>query len=439
MKKNVSVAGFSKFSKDQKINWLIENYFDNDKQVRNVFDQYLISDKSLQDIHDQFSENTISNYILPYSLAPNFIINGNTYTVPMVIEESSVVAAASSGAKFWSTRGGFHAEVLSVTKVGHISFRWKGNLEILNQHHESILSDLINYTADVTSNMEKRGGGLLNIEFVKVENLDHVFQLRAYFNTCDSMGANFINTVLEAYESCLEIYFDQTEELYKNYGSIDVIMSILSNYTPECIVRAWVQCPVSELNIADQMEKDISSLAERFKTAIRIAEEDTYRATTHNKGIYNGIDAVVLATGNDFRAIEAAGHAFASRSGKYRSLSHCEINDGVFTFELTVPLALGTVGGLTSLHPLAKKSMEILGNPDAKTLMTIVASVGLAQNFSAIRSLVTTGIQKGHMKMHLQNILNHLGATPDQKNKAQEYFMERRISHSEVREFLLNN
>lgn len=439
MKKNVSVAGFSKYSKDQKVNWLIENYFNNDNDVRKVFDQYLIDDKSLQDIHDQFSENTISNYILPYSLAPNFVINGNIYTVPMVIEESSVVAAASSGAKFWSTRGGFHAEVLTMTKVGHISFRWKGSLEILNQHQESIKADLIKYTADITSNMEKRGGGLLNIEFVKVENLDNVFQLRAYFNTCDSMGANFINTVLEAYESCLEIYFDQTEELYKHYGSIDVIMSILSNYTPECIVRAWVQCPLSELNIAEQKEQDISSLAKRFKIAIRIAEEDTYRATTHNKGIFNGMDAVVLATGNDFRAIEAAGHAFASRSGKYRSLSHCQINDGLFTFELTVPLALGTVGGLTSLHPLAKKSLEILGNPNAKTLMMIVASVGLAQNFSAIRSLVTTGIQKGHMKMHLQNILNHLGATSDQKNKAQEFFMERRISHSEVREFLLNN
>lgn len=426
-------------SKENKLDWLIQNYFDGDDDSKKIFEQYIIKDKTLQELHDHFSENTITNYILPYSLAPNFLINGEYYTVPMVIEESSVVAAASSGAKFWSTRGGFKAKVLGTTKVGHISFRWNGTLEILNQYFESIKSDLIKHTSDITSNMEKRGGGLLSMEFVKIENLENVFQLKAHFNTCDSMGANFINTVLEAYESCLELFFNTTNELYSQYGPIEVIISILSNYTPECLVKAWVECPLSELKIADRTHEDIEILAKRFETAIRIAEEDTFRATTHNKGIFNGMDAVVLATGNDFRAIEAAGHAYASKSGKYKSLSHCEIKDDHFLFELTVPLAIGTVGGLTSLHPLAKKSMEILGNPDAKSLMKIIACVGLAQNFAAIKSLVTTGIQKGHMKMHLQNILNHLNATHEQKIRAQEYFADKVITHSEVRTFLINN
>lgn len=426
--------GFSKLTKAQKLDWLIKNHFHDKEELRSIFTQYLSENETLQNIHDAFSENTITNFVLPYSLAPNFLINGNQYTVPMVIEESSVVAAASSSAKFWASRGGFKAEVLGTTKVGHISFKWNGNLKVLNEHFTTIKEDLIKHTATITSNMENRGGGLINMEFIEVENLENIFQLRAYFNTCDSMGANFINTVLEAYESCLEIYLNNN--FYSEFGEVEMIISILSNYTPDCLVRAWVECPVDKLNIADQTSEDISVLAERFVKAVNIAEEDTYRAATHNKGIYNGIDAVVMATGNDFRAIEAAGHAYASRNGKYSSLSHCEIVDGVFKFELTVPMAVGTIGGLTSLHPLAKKSMEILGNPNAVTLMQIIASVGLAQNFAAIRSLITTGIQKGHMKMHLQNILNHLDATDQQKQDAQIYFLDKVISFNEVRSFL---
>jgi hydroxymethylglutaryl-CoA reductase len=163
---------------------------------------------------------------------------------------------------------------------------------------------------------------------------------------------------------------------------------------------------------------------------------DPYRATTHNKGIYNGIDAVVLATGNDFRAIEAAGHTYASRSGHYRSLSDCEIEDGVFRFWLEVPMAVGTVGGLTATHPLAAKSLEILGHPDAQQLMRIIASVGLAQNFGAVKSLVTTGIQHGHMRMHMQNILNSLHASTDEAKEVHRYFEEKPVSYAAVRDYL---
>ncbi len=429
-----NINGFSKLTRIEKIHWL-ENAYKLDNLSKSA-QQYLHQNASVQEVHDGFSENTITNFLMPYGIAPNFLIDGEFYAVPMVIEESSVVAAASSGAKFWSERGGFKTEVVSQNKVGHISFKWKGNLQDINKYHDEIIQDLKTQTIDITSNMEKRGGGLLGLEFIKIEELEDIFQLRAQFNTCDSMGANFINTVLESYASCLKIYFNSKNNWLATYGEMDVIMAILSNYTPDCIVRSTVSCEIEKLKISSSPNDDVATLAHRFKTAVDIAKVDPYRATTHNKGIYNGIDAVVLATGNDFRAIEAAGHAYASRNGRYASLSSCDIHDGIFSFSLEVPLALGTVGGLTALHPMSKASLEILGNPSASKLMSIIASVGLAQNFAALRSLVTTGIQKGHMKMHLQNILTHLEANQKEKEKAVLFFHDRVISYNDVRIFL---
>ena len=212
-------------------------------------------------------------------------------------------------------------------------------------------------------------------------------------------------------------------------------MSILSNYTPECLVRTWVECPVADLG-AFGNDMDAEQFADKFCRAIKIAHIDPYRATTHNKGIFNGIDAVVLATANDFRAIEACGHTYASRDGQYRSLTHCKVENGMFKFWLDLPLAIGTVGGLTKLHPIARRSLELLGNPNAEELMGIIAATGLAQNFAAIRSLVTTGIQKGHMKMHLLNILNHQGASETEIKNAVEYFNDKTVSVSGVRDYL---
>ncbi len=214
-------------------------------------------------------------------------------------------------------------------------------------------------------------------------------------------------------------------------------MSILSNYTPNCLVKVWVECDLKEL---DGVYKDMTGehFARKFETAVRIAEVDVYRATTHNKGIFNGIDAVAIATGNDFRAIEAAGHAYASKDGKYKSLTKVEIKGTTFRYELNIPVALGTVGGLTSLHPLAKNSLEMLGNPSAEELMKIVACVGMANNFAAIRSLVTKGIQVGHMKMHLFNILNHIETTKEEKEKAVEYFVTHKVSYGAVQTFIEN-
>ncbi|MFM2392093.1 MAG: hypothetical protein RLZZ546_70 [Bacteroidota bacterium] len=432
------INGFSKLLKGDKIKWLAENFSTGNDQLYKTYSTYFHQDEQLQKLHDGFSENTITNFFMPYSIAPNFLIDGKVYAVPMVIEESSVVAAASSAAKFWMERGGFHTEIVDVIKVGHVSFKWNGTLDEIKKKQDAIKKYLIEETKLHTSNMESRGGGLKYMEFVSVPNLNSIFQLRAHFDTCNSMGANFINTILESYASSLEMFFAEDREL-NSHGPLEIILSILSNYTPECLVKVWVECHVDQLNIASNPADNIRDLAYKFKSAVEIAQNDIYRATTHNKGIYNGIDAVVLATGNDFRAIEAAGHAYAARKGSYSSLSACTIDNDIFRFSLEVPLALGTVGGLTSLHPLAKNSLEILGNPDAKQLMSIIGSVGLAQNFAALKSLVTTGIQKGHMKMHLQNILIHLGATDHQKEKAITWFADKTVSHAAVREFLDKN
>ena len=433
-KKHQLVKGFSKQSKAGKLEWIANTYSQNPDATVAEMKSFWHADEKLQKVLDGFSENTISNYMMPYGIAPNFIINDKMYAVPMVIEESSVVAAAASAAKYWSTKGGFKAEILGTKKVGQVHFSWKGNSEKLKTHFKDIKAILRHDTQPITQNMQKRGGGILDIELLDFTEVEaDYYQLRATFETCDSMGANFINSVLEAFGQSLKMYMLENENFQGEEEELTIIMAILSNYTPECVVRAWVECPIEAFNING---KDNSAFAKKFEKAVKIARLDPYRATTHNKGIFNGIDAVVLATANDFRAIEACGHAYAARDGQYRSLSQCEIKDGKFRFWLDIPLAVGTVGGLTSLHPLAKRTLEILGNPSAEELMQIIAVVGLAQNFAALRSLVTTGIQKGHMKMHMQNILNHLGANDMEAKQALIYFEDKPISFTAVRTYI---
>jgi len=432
------INGFSKLSKNEKIEWLLLNFSGDPKKAIEQIEGFWHPDSELQQILDGFSENTITNFPMPLGIAPNFLVNGDPYAVPMVIEESSVVAAAASAAKFWQMRGGIRARVISTKKVGQVHFLWQGEGSKLRAHLPQIREELLREAAPLTINMEKRGGGILDINLLELcEEEPDYFQLRVTFETCDSMGANFINSVLESFARSLTEWTSRQEQFPEEERQVEIIMAILSNYTPECIVRAEVECPLEQLeNACEGIDQD--TFARKFRLAVRAAEIDPYRATTHNKGIYNGVDAVVLATGNDFRAVEAAGHAFAARDGQYRSLSHCEITDKTFRFWLKLPLALGTVGGLTHLHPLASLSLDILGNPSAPRLMEIVAATGLAQNFAALRSLTTTGIQKGHMKMHLQNILNHLGATESQKQEATVFFRDRTVSFQAVRDFILS-
>jgi hydroxymethylglutaryl-CoA reductase len=423
-------TSFSKQTKEEKINWIAEKHFSNPKEAIAVLQSYQNSDASLQKLHDEFIENTLTNFYLPLGVAPNFTINGKNYTVPMAIEESSVVAAASKSAKFWGARGGFKTTILGTEKIGQVHFLYEGDKQKLIEYFNFVKPFLLSESEGITKNMQKRGGGISDIQLVdKTLALDNYYQLQATFQTKDSMGANFIN-------SCLEQFAKTFKNKSAEFGipSIQVVMSILSNFVPNCIVRAEVSCPISELN--EDANITSSEFAEKFLTAVKIAEVEPYRAVTHNKGIMNGIDAVVLATGNDFRAVEAGVHAFASRNGSYTSLSHAKIENGIFTFWLEVPLALGTVGGLTNLHPLVKFSLEMLGNPSATELMEIVAVAGLAQNFAALRSLTTSGIQQGHMKMHLNNILNQHQATKEEKQLVLAHFENQTVAHNLVVDFL---
>ena len=430
-----NVKGFSKLSKEEKINWITNNYFINPLEAKESLTKYWNSDENLQKLHDEFIENTLTNFYLPYGVAPNFIINGKSYTIPMAIEESSVVAAASKAAKFWGERGGFKTTIINTEKIGQVHFLFNGDSEKLTTFFNQIKPHFFSDTNEITKNMQKRGGGILDIQLRdKTSEIPNYFQLHATFNTKDSMGANFINTCLEQFAKTLETKANDYDGFSPEEKNVQIIMSILSNYVPNCVVRAEVSCPIEQLS--EDKNIDSNEFAQKFATAVKIAEIEPYRAVTHNKGIMNGIDAVVLATGNDFRAVEAGIHAYASKSGQYSSLSHVKIENGIFTFWLDVPLALGTVGGLTSLHPLVKFSMELLQKPSAEELMQIVAAAGLAQNFAALRSLTTTGIQQGHMKMHLMNILNQYQATKEEKQKVLEYFKDTTVSHSLVIDYL---
>ncbi|MBU2939212.1 hydroxymethylglutaryl-CoA reductase, degradative [Lacinutrix sp. C3R15] len=418
---SATISGFSKLSKSKKIDWIVETYFSNKEEAKKIIKQYWNTNLSLQNLHDEFIENTITNYYLPFGVAPNFSINGKMHTIPMAIEESSVVAAASKSAKFWLARGGFKTQVISTTKIGQVHFMYAGDFKTLENFFNAVKKQLIADAKPITKNMEKRGGGILDIVLKnKSKAISGYYQLHATFETQDAMGANFINSCLEQFAKTFKA--EAEKQLQE---TIEIVMSILSNYVPDCLVRAEVSCQLEDL------PKDDFN-AEKFVQAVAIAEVEPYRAVTHNKGIMNGIDAVVLATGNDFRAVEAGVHAYASRNGSYSSLTHAKIENGVFHFWMEIPLALGTVGGLTNLHPLVKLALELLHQPSAKELMQIVAVAGLAQNFAALRSLTTTGIQEGHMKMHLMNILNQMEATEKEKETLVNYFKTNTVTHSAV-------
>lgn len=427
------IEGFSKLDKQGKINWLTSEYLNGNTEYEKILKQYWNDDEPLQKLHEEFSENTISNFYMPYGIAPNFLIDGKLLALPMVVEESSVVAAAAKSAKFWLDKGGFKTTIINTEKLGHTHFILNAEpVKVLHFFNFKLKQKLFEATENITTNMRKRGGGILDIQLIdKTAELNNYYQLKASFDTKDSMGANFINSCLEQFGRTLkeEVLNDENfNDDEKN--SLQVVMNILSNYTPNCIVRAEVSCKIEDLK--DDSGISPEEFAWKFKQAVTIAEIEPYRATTHNKGIMNGVDAVVIATGNDFRATEACAHTYASKDGKYSSLTHCSTDGGIFKFWIDLPISIGIVGGLTNLHPLVKFSLALLGKPSAQELMSILAVSGLAQNFAALRSLVTTGIQKGHMKMHLLNILNQFNATEEEKKYFIEYFKDKTVSHHEV-------
>ena len=432
------IIGFSKLSRDEKISWISKNFLDNSDEFESILNKYLNDDKEIQSIHNSLSENAVSNFHLPYSISPNFLINHKNYCIPLVTEESSVVAALSNSSKFWHDRGGFKSKVISKIKTGQVHFKYNGDGENLEKFINDNEHRLIESTDRITKKMRERGGGISKIKLInKSAELTSYYQLNIDFKTIDSMGANFINSCLEIISKKFHELLTDSPMFKESEKKIEIIMSILSNYTPECIVESSLECKIGDLGNIDGMSP--KEFALRFKDAYNIADIDVNRAVTHNKGIMNGVDAVLISTGNDFRAVEAGVHAFASSKGKYKSLSKCSIIDNIFKISLKIPLSVGTVGGITDIHPMVKLSLKLLKNPTSDDLMNIICCVGLAQNFAAVKSLVTTGIQKGHMKMHLINLLIKQNATKDQIDKSEEYFRDKEINSESVKDFLDQN
>ncbi len=427
-----SFSGFSKLNKTERVEFLKNNVPLDMEQIELLTSFHLNNEES-DKIIEKLSENYVADYILPFSVAPNFIINNKLFIIPMVTEESSVVAAASFAAKFWSDKGGFEALVTGTKKTGQIYFSLNNNIKNAESDFPDIKLKLLESAKPLIENMESRGGGISDISITKSAGKGGYYVVNAEFETVDSMGANLINSCLETMAAELRKWFK--EKNTDDNSQPEIILSVLSNYTPDCLVECSVECDVNDLS---EISGDLSPVqfAGKFEKAVQIAHEDISRAVTHNKGIFNGVDAVLLATGNDFRAVEACAHAFAARDGSYKALTHIEIINNKFRYSLKMPLPVGTIGGATSVHPLARLALQILTDPSAKGLMQIVAAAGLACNFSAIRSLVTEGIQKGHMRLHLNNILTHFKANDEEMMGAMDYFRDRQYSFKAVSDFL---
>jgi hydroxymethylglutaryl-CoA reductase len=371
--------------------------------------QMLLNGTGLSDdIADNMIENALSTYKLPYGLALNFTINGRVIEVPMVTEEPSVIAAASNGAKMISAGGGFTAQVDSRLMTGQIAFTKVATQEMADQFSTWIRSNEDNLLAIANAaypSIVKRGGGARSISsqyFPASANNQAFFNIYLTIDTQEAMGANMMNTMLEALKYHILTQVDFIENL-------EALMAILSNYSLESTATASCQIPAT---LFAKNGLDGPTVAERIAQASQLAQVDVYRATTHNKGIMNGVDAFVLATGNDWRAIEAGVHAYASRDGQYRGLATWTYDPAteMLSGHLTLPMALGAVGGSIGIHPTVQITKAILGQADAKTLMQIAVSVGLAQNLAAIRALVSEGIQAGHMHLQARSLAIQAGA-----------------------------
>lgn len=340
-------------------------------------------------------ENYLTAFQLPEGVAVNFKVNDHDYVVPMVTEEPSVVAAASNGAKTIADAGGIHAEVKSRVLMGQIVLSDVKVFASIDDWVALHTDELLDAARQAHPTIVSRGGGPRSL---RTRDLGEGYvSIDLYADVKAAMGANMLNTMLEAMAEVIQTKLHHT-----------TLFSILSNTADQSLATATCSIPVGLLDTADQTGADV---ADRIAAASRVAQLDPYRAVTHNKGIMNGVDAVVIAMGNDWRAIEAAAHAFAVVDGQYRGLSTWKVQDGQLVGELTLPLPVGTVGGATKVLPVVKINQQIAEIKQPEDLMNLIAAVGLAQNFAAVRALVTDGIQKGHMKMQLRSLALSAGAT----------------------------
>ena len=350
-------------------------------------------------VADQLSENVVGTFSLPYSLVPEVLVNGQEYTVPYVTEEPSVVAAASYASKIIKRAGGFTAQVHQRQMIGQVALYQVADPEQAQEKIDSKKAELLELANQAYPSIVKRGGGARDLHVEQIKGETDFLVVYLHVDTQEAMGANMLNTMLEALKPVLE-------ELSQGQS----LMGILSNYATDSLVTA--SCRIAFRYLSRQKDQG-RGIAEKIALASQFAQADPYRATTHNKGIFNGIDAILIATGNDWRAIEAGAHAFASRDGHYQGLSQwtLDLEREELVGEMTLPMPVATKGGSIGLNPRVALSHELLGNPSAKELAQLIVSIGLAQNFAALKALVSTGIQQGHMKLQAKSLALFAGAS----------------------------
>ena len=350
-------------------------------------------------VADQLSENVVGTFSLPYSIIPELVVNGQDYTVPYVTEEPSVVAAASYASKIIKRSGGFTAQVHQRQMIGQVALYQVAEPEKAQEKIANKKAELLELANQAYPSIVKRGGGARDLHVEQIKSETDFLVVYLHVDTQEAMGANMLNTMLEALKPVLE-------ELSQGQS----LMGILSNYATDSLVTA--SCRIAFRYLSPQRDQG-REIAEKIALASQFAQVDPYRAATHNKGIFNGIDAILIATGNDWRAIEAGAHAFASRDGRYQGLSQwtLDMEREELVGEMTLPMPVATKGGSIGLNPRVALSHELLGNPSAKELAQIIVSIGLAQNFAALKALVSTGIQQGHMKLQAKSLALLAGAS----------------------------
>ncbi|MBV7365599.1 hydroxymethylglutaryl-CoA reductase, degradative [Streptococcus vulneris] len=350
-------------------------------------------------VADQLSENVVGTFSLPYSLVPEVLVNGQEHTVPYVTEEPSVVAAASYASKIIKRTGGFTAQVHERQMIGQVALYQVAEPDFAQEKIASKKAELLELANQAYPSIVKRGGGARDLHVEQIKGETDFLVIYLHVDTQEAMGANMLNTMLEALKPVLE-------ELCQGQS----LMGILSNYATDSLVTA--SCRIAFRYLSRQKDQG-REIAEKIALANQFAQADPYRAATHNKGIFNGIDAILIATGNDWRAIEAGAHAFASRDGRYQGLSQwtLDLEREELVGRMTLPMPVATKGGSIGLNPRVALSHELLGNPSAKELAQIIVSIGLAQNFAALKALVSTGIQQGHMKLQAKSLALLAGAS----------------------------
>ena len=391
----ISWNGFSKKSYQERLELLkAQALLSTEKQVSLEQDEQISVT-----VADQLSENVVGTFSLPYSLVPEVLVNGQEYTVPYVTEEPSVVAAASYASKIIKRAGGFTAQVHERQMIGQVALYQVANPEQAQEKIANKKTELLELANQAYPSIVKRGGGARDLHIEQIEGETDFLVVYLHVDTREAMGANMLNTMLEALKPVLE-------ELSQGQS----LMGILSNYATDSLVTA--SCRIAFRYLSRQKDQG-REIAEKIALASQFAQADPYRATTHNKGIFNGIDAILIATGNDWRAIEAGAHAFASRDGHYQGLSQwrLDLEREELVGEMTLPMPVATKGGSIGLNPRVALSHALLGNPSAKELAQLIVSIGLAQNFAALKALVSTGIQQGHMKLQAKSLALLAGAS----------------------------